>query len=1455
MSAEEKTYAEALGAGDPSGSSGESERISTTGDQSGRSSERLEAPSVAGPRSSGDQQDGSGSLDLMRPRAAAAASYLQGDQFGHSPDDEDVYSADGSFAGNNGSVPTEAQALELKRRVEDAAFIRSGRGQFGGGGASSSFSLETTMGQGTGRPGASTYISPPAIGEIDDTLASILSGADQEIYQGECFALSVAPGVVGVPKGAPLPGTQLLSAQFYTTKNFYGTAATSAHHVPLTAPLAESLPARQAGITVLLGRRVDDGIDQVPASALEREVIEVANLGGPKDEAAMFGFLSKVGDGLEDAVDTLRALSELIDEIGRGKSSDPCEDPASRADTVAKIIAVYFARAHRRDLVTKLVSVIRHAVAAEKPGITEALIKFIAVGPLHGDTVGKALTDLVDLHVQLSQMDGGGDAATFYHSQKTRFEASQVDPDSREHTEANGNIVCSLRGLALHLPSTTAKEDTTFARLTKFGASGPTELAKVTEDCFWQVDDSDQVTAGSMANVSGGTKRAGATQVDGAAEVLSRITIVVGEHDHEVSTSDEIKLETIIDKITARADDVCNGTDSGKLRDKLAHQFHCAGLADAETSDMFVQVYSYILAGNPTAVAFSDNKIEFKKIANSHRVRNSTTVSTQSLVRNRIGSSVRENKISKTSSVGIRLSAVEPGDASVARTAGGPGPLAQTDAATDPQAAVINELEAGFAISTAILQNAADAEGEVVMDRGHGRLTSEMRAASEGFIKVIRSIYASIHDGSDATMVREYKNSTVVQNGRSKEILDVVDAYIKALEKHEDLDLSELGELPGIIASRDDDGKELNPALQLYPSLSSAFTTICDPNVVMTVKSEPLALAPFQIFNFLKSSYALPPGRREAALTLIKLQLLGLTDLSNLTIDDMSSLAREIEMWAASAGVDWEGPGISKTLGAVFDTARVGKQDKVIPLVAKKEHLMGIWLETIIREGHVSRYGALLQEIFPADWVQLNIEQSTLTPQLCHSRWTKMWKGKYPAQKNESCEIDTVASSDKLETLKRKLPWQIRARNYGKSVTNYVGLIAKDMKGRSGSGGSQPGAATSGSQGGRKKSAGRRGKVLRQEIGVDPGLKDLVNSAYAIKAATSSDLDAVKSVEDSVGVYKALAGWINSFTNAVKSNDAKAEEFILAPLRAFIVDTGGSKALADSISLVERKWAPKGKAKNEQSSYFLCVSDQRARSEILFDWGNQDRRKSWQSMSRHKQAVASFLVDFGLKTSDRIYGSSPLLRQIVRYAIKDQGSGIHGQDFGSKAVQDWVRANLRTAFVMGGKKVNGSGQRRGTGSAHAAVSLDKAISDFHSDDDDDGEHTESPGDMSEGDVPSEGDDGADLGTIKDKPAHPKGKKAAKRTAEKTAHRVRREAKRTATERAHLLQEQRDVVNEQSKAAAKLDMAKMDYQAGRLDQESYFQAHQEKMDKDRRSDEIAAFLAAESEEEGEGSGKN
>ena len=100
MSAEEKTYAEALGAGDPSGSSGESERISTTGDQSGRSSERLEAPSVAGPRSSGDQQDGSGSLDLMRPRAAAAASYLQGDQFGHSPDDDDVYSADGSFAGN-----------------------------------------------------------------------------------------------------------------------------------------------------------------------------------------------------------------------------------------------------------------------------------------------------------------------------------------------------------------------------------------------------------------------------------------------------------------------------------------------------------------------------------------------------------------------------------------------------------------------------------------------------------------------------------------------------------------------------------------------------------------------------------------------------------------------------------------------------------------------------------------------------------------------------------------------------------------------------------------------------------------------------------------------------------------------------------------------------------------------------------------------------------------------------------------------------------------------------------------------------------------------------------------------------------------------------------------------------------------------------------------------------------
>ena len=76
MSAEEKTYAEALGAGDPSGSSGESERISTTGDQSGRSSERLEAPSVAGPRSSGDQQDGSGSLGLMRPGAAAAASLI-----------------------------------------------------------------------------------------------------------------------------------------------------------------------------------------------------------------------------------------------------------------------------------------------------------------------------------------------------------------------------------------------------------------------------------------------------------------------------------------------------------------------------------------------------------------------------------------------------------------------------------------------------------------------------------------------------------------------------------------------------------------------------------------------------------------------------------------------------------------------------------------------------------------------------------------------------------------------------------------------------------------------------------------------------------------------------------------------------------------------------------------------------------------------------------------------------------------------------------------------------------------------------------------------------------------------------------------------------------------------------------------------------------------------------------
>lgn len=132
------------------------------------------------------------------------------------------------------------------------------------------------------------------------------------------------------------------------------------------------------------------------------------------------------------------------------------------ADVVAKILAVYFARAHRRDSITKVMTVIRHAVCAQNFGLTEALITFVAVGPLQGDMIDKTLTELVDLHIRLSQIESGADAATLHHSQKTRFEcfdASQVNPESPEFSEANGNIVGALRGLALCLPSTRSRRN------------------------------------------------------------------------------------------------------------------------------------------------------------------------------------------------------------------------------------------------------------------------------------------------------------------------------------------------------------------------------------------------------------------------------------------------------------------------------------------------------------------------------------------------------------------------------------------------------------------------------------------------------------------------------------------------------------------------------------------------------------------------------------------------------------------------------------------------------------------------------------------------------------------------------------------------------------------------------------------------------------------------------------
>ena len=1381
---------------------------------------------------------------------------------GRDPDglsDQEAYSEDGSFSGKNGDAPTTEEALDLQDQVEQSArqqkgdaFVRNDRGRFEAREEAPSFSLQTSLGSPATTDGRPITLSQASA--LDDTLAGILQGAKADTRTGDFFGLTVVPGIQGTPGSKALPGEPPLSAQFYTPKDFYST--TSRNHVPLTTSLSESILARQTGIEIFLGKRIDNGIELVSPLEFEKEVIRIASLGGDNDEAALLSFLNSMSDFLEDARGTLHALGVQIADIGRGKNTDLYEDPASHADVVAKTIAVYFARAHRQDTVSKVVAVLKYASHAQKLGLAEGLIKFVALGPLQGDMIDKALTDLVDLHVRLSQIESGADAVTMYHSPKTLFDAQQVDVESSEFAEANGNIVSTLRGVSLGLPSTDDKGKTTFDLLTQLGARSPGELECVTSSCFWQMTENGDETPGSTANITDGKKKPGASQADGAAAVLRRITIGK-DSEKEFSTSDQIKWEDIIHRITARAEEVSEGRDPGNLLAKLAHQFHLAGFAEAETSDMFVQTYSYILTGNPTAVALNDNVIDFKKLAYSHRVGNCATISNQSLVRIRIGAHVRENRISKAASDGIELNTGGVGDASAAPTTGNPGVSTLPELCTDPQAAVINELEAAFTISAAVLQNAADADGEVVMDHGHARLTSEMRAASEGFVKVIRSIYASIHEGTDATMVREYKNSTVVQNGRSKEILDVIDAYVKAMEKHEDLDLSELGELPGIIASRDDDGKELNPALQLYPSLSSAFTTVCDPNMVMTVKSEPLALAPFQIFNFLKSSYALPPGRREAALTLIKLQLLGLTDISNLTIDDMSSLAREIEMWAASAGIDWEGPGIAKTLGAVFDSARVGKQDRVIPLVAKKEHLMGIWLETIIREGHVSRYGALLQEIFPADWVQRNIEQNTLTPQMCHSRWNKMWKGKYPAQKNEACEIDSVASSDKLESLKRKLPWQIRARNYGKSATNYVGLIAKDMRGRSNSGGSESDTESS-EKGKRKKSSARRRKVLRTEIGIDPGLKSLVNVTYALQAAAQSDLDAIASIGDPVSQFKALGGWISSFTNHVKSNKAKAEEYILAPLRALVTKNGGSKTLANSLSLVERIWTPKGKAAKAQSSYFLCVSDQQARNEILYDMDDSTHRKAWAELSVHMQAIVSFLVDFGLKTSDRVYGSSPLLRRIVKYAVtEDSGSGICGKAIDSQEVKDWVRANFRTAFVTSKKSRSRNGRMRRTSGSHvhAAISIDHKIAAMGDDegDEDDGAETDSPGDVSHSDG-SESSGSTDNDSFRDKPVHPKGKKKSKNSAAKKAHRARIEAQRDAAHIKVQMQEHEEVVQQQSAAAAELAAATVLLGNGTIDKDEFMRIHLRKTGLDRQSKEISAYLAMEADSSGT-SGEN
>ena len=173
------------------------------------------------------------------------------------------------------------------------------------------------------------------------------------------------------------------------------------------------------------------------------------------------------------------------------------------------------------------------------------------------------------------------------------------------------------------------------------------------------------------------------------------------------------------------------------------------------------------------------------------------------------------------------------------------------------------------------------------------------------------------------------------------------------------------------------------------------------------------------------------------------------------------------------------------------------------------------------------------------------------------------------------------------------------------------------MRGRSNSGGSESDTESS-EKGKRKKSSARRRKVLRTEIGIDPGLKSLVNVTYALQAAAQSDLDAIASIGDPVSQFKALGGWISSFTNHVKSNKAKAEEYILAPLRALVTKNGGSKTLANSLSLVERIWTPKGKAAKAQSSYFLCVSDQQARNEILYDMDDSTHQKAWAELSVHK---------------------------------------------------------------------------------------------------------------------------------------------------------------------------------------------------------------------------------------------